>query len=73
MSGAVSAVMVLANQGFSRLFPLSWLKGWLLGFLVSFPTAFLAVPLVQRWAAAARMRAKLPGTGTTEKETSCRP
>ncbi len=72
MSGAVSAVMVLANQGFNRFFPLSWLKGWLLGFLVSFPTAFLVVPLVQRWAAAARMRAQLPGTGTPGKETSCR-
>jgi hypothetical protein len=68
MSGAVSAVMVLANQGLTRSFPLSWVKGWLLGFLVSFPTAFIVVPLVQRWAAAARMRTNSPDEGKPEKE-----
>ena len=57
MSGAVSAVMVFANLGLGRAFPLAWLKGWLLGFLVSFPTAFVVVPPVQRWAAKARLRA----------------
>ena len=69
ISGAVSAVMVIANQGFNLSFPLSWRKGWLLGFLLGFPAAFIVVPLVQRWAVAVRMRTKSPDTGTTAKES----
>jgi hypothetical protein len=64
MSGAVSAVMALANQGFDGFIPSSWLMGGSLGFIVSFPTAFIVVPLVQRWAAGALIRANSPDTGT---------
>ena len=69
MSGAVSAIMVLTNQGLNRSFPLAWVKGWLLGFLVSFPTAFVVVPPVQRWATAARKRADSPTQDAPAQES----
>lgn len=39
MSGLISLIMLLVNNGFTGWFPL-WLRSWLLAFIVAFPLAY---------------------------------